>query len=311
MFFDKLKLPPIHWPEKRPFALGLSHDVDRIKKRLHFLYHVSRSVFKADFKSVNDHFKSLNACIQGDDPYWNFERIMQIEQQLGVRSTFFFLHETAKPRWYNADSWLTFLGRYSLEDTKVKNIIHKLANSGWEIGLHGSYWSYRNRSLLLSEKQLLEKILGNCITGVRQHYLNLDIPTTWLYHSDVALEYDSSFGSSTQLGNPFKINKPFYPYHPATGEKLTILQIPLTIMDITIMRCEKPKEKAIQLINEIENDGGLITLNWHNQVFNPWEYKQWQDTYVYIIEECQRRGAWISRLRDIAQWWMKNQEFMA
>jgi hypothetical protein len=50
-------------------------------------------------------------------------------------------------------------------------------------------------------------------------------------------------------------------------------------------------------------DGRVLTLDWHQRVFNPWEPEDYQGLYVRIIRECQRRGAWVVPLGEIAKSW--------
>ena len=69
------------------------------------------------------------------------------------------------------------------------------------------------------------------------------------------------------------------------------------------MQMQNPWKAALSLINLVEQQQGVLVLDWHQRVFNLWEYKQWQDMYVRIIQECQRRGAWVVPLRDVAKWW--------
>jgi len=76
------------WPEGKKFALCLTHDVDRIRKEWwHCLYYFAKT------KRMY-HLRSLFP--QSEDSYWNIERIMNIEDRYGVRSTFFFLKESKK-----------------------------------------------------------------------------------------------------------------------------------------------------------------------------------------------------------------------
>ena len=72
------------------------------------------------------------------------------------------------------------------------------------------------------------------------------------------------------------------------------------------MQQDNPKEKIVQLISEAESAGGVLTLNWHQRVFNDHEFADRRDLYIYAIEECKRRGAWIVPLGDIHQHWLKN-----
>jgi hypothetical protein len=117
------------WPGGAPYALCLSHDVDRVKKQL---YHYVFYAAKGGFRGLSIQAASLYKRMRGEEPYWNFERIMELEDRLGVRSTFLFLIETA--HGFSPKYW----GRYDINRDEVKSVIRTLDRGGWEIGLHGS-----------------------------------------------------------------------------------------------------------------------------------------------------------------------------
>jgi hypothetical protein len=98
---------------------------------------------------------------------------------------------------------------------------------------------------------------------------------------------------------------PFYPQDPRTGERIPILQLPMAMMDGPLMQSADPWGAALALIDQAERQQGVLTVNWHQRVFNPWEYQERQEMYVRIIEECQRRGAWIAPLGEVAERWSR------
>jgi peptidoglycan/xylan/chitin deacetylase (PgdA/CDA1 family) len=293
------------WPEKRPFALGLSHDVDRVAKRWQFLYYMARSVGRCQLPALIQHTRSLGALLRSDDPYWNFPRIMKLDEELGVRSTFFFLDESGRPSLLHPHSLVLYLGRYSIREERVTRIMYELQREGWEIGLHGSYESFQDETLLRKEKALLEHILGAPVKGVRQHYLNLEIPETWWIQAKAGLQYDSSLGFSDRVGLRWSSSRPFYPKDPLTRSEIPVLQLPLAMMDSALMKAENPWQVAVSMIDCVEKEGGVLVIDWHQRVFNPWEYRAYQDMYVRIVRECQRRGAWTAPLGAIADWWQQ------
>ena len=291
----------MRWPNDHPFILALSHDVDRVAKRWQFLFYFFRTIARRQPERFRLHSRSLGALLRGDDPYWNFERIIKLESDLGVRSTFFFLNEQGRASLFNPRSMVLFWGRYNPNEERIRQVIRKLDAGGWEVGLHGSFHSYRDEALLRGEKAKLEAILKKPVRGIRQHYLNLDIPHTWKIQARVGLIYDSRLRHSDQVGFG-NTSLPFFPRDPSSGLEIPILQIPLTIMDGPLMRMEEPWAEALPLINLVEQEKGVLTINWHQRVFNPWEFQAYQDMYIRIVRECQRRGAWIAPLGAIADW---------
>lgn len=294
------------WPDGHPFAVALSHDVDRVAKRWQFAYYLARAIARRQPRQLWRQIQSLGALLRGDDPYWNFERIMTLEDELGVRSTFFFLNERGAASLFRPRSLMLFGGRHSLHDVRIQQVIHELHSGGWEVALHGSYDSYRDPSLLRREKEQLEAILGEPVNGIRQHYLNLDIPDTWHRQASVGFVYDSTLGFSDQVEFRWGMPHPFYPKDPLTGEEIPLLQIPLGIMDVPLMQMRDPWEAAWPLIDLVEEEQGVLTLNWHQRVFNPWGFQEHQEMYVRIVRECQKREAWVVPLGAIADWWKRH-----
>ncbi len=265
---------------------------------------MTKAVAEMDGKRLRRELQSLCALARGDDPYWNFQRIMDLEGELGVRSTFFFLDERGKATLTCPGSMMLYWGRYRLDSRPVSEVIRQLADGGWEIGLHGSYGSYVDEAMLRQEKERLEAITGAAVAGVRQHYLRLSVPETWRIHAALGFRYDSTLGYTDRVGFRRGATAPFFPTDPSTGERIEVLQIPLGIMDIALAACASPWPEALRCIEQIEAVRGVLTINWHQRVFNPWDTDDLPDLYRRILSECRRRGAWIAPLGRVAEWWL-------
>lgn len=214
-----------------------------------------------------------------------FERVMDIERQLRVRSTFYFLNEKFPFRPWKLSSWRLALGYYDLFEERLQAMIRELDRGGWEIGLHGSYLSYRDITMLRMEKSDLERIVGHPVDGVRQHYLNLD-RHTWAKQAEVGFLYDASFGFTNDIG--FKDSR-YQPFQPLQDTRFYVM--PLAIMDSCLIKKPKPLDFARNLIDLAEYKGACLVLNWHQERFNAKEFPGWGDLYIRLIEECQARNA--------------------
>lgn len=277
------------WPNNKKFAVCLTHDVDRVKKTYQYIYEFLKTRRSYHLRSIF-----------GDkEPYWNFEKIMEIENKYNVKSTFFFLNEKRKFNFSHILKLSLSLGCYSFYEEKIAEIIQKLHNDGWEIGLHGSYDSYTNKDLLKKEKSELEEVLGEEVIGIRQHFLNLKIPRTWEIQHGVGFLYDTSFGFSNIVGFRDQKYSPFRPFNNS------FLEIPVSIVDGALFWNYKGKEiiwnNCTNLINEAEKHNGVLTLIWHQRVFNDDEFPGWSRIYEEIIKECVRRDAYFGRSIDIYQ----------
>jgi len=254
--------------------VALSHDVDRIKKTYQYLTHSAKAIARLDFQQLKYQAQSIYV----KDPYWMFPKIIQIEQDLGVKSTFFILNETMRFRIRDYKDWQLSLGRYHIRDPKLVETIRWLDQNGWEIGVHGSYYSYKDEELLYKEKKELEDILGHEIIGTRQHYLNIN-KTTWKIQREIGFKYDSTWGFTKNIGFRDGKVKPFTPFN----DKFIVF--PMNIMDICFINDKNRWKKFYQIVEEIHNKEGILILNWHQRVFNEKEFPGFTENYIKIIEK--------------------------
>lgn len=271
------------WKHNAPYALCLSHDVDRVCKQwYHYLFYSRRDI-KAQLVSLMEK-------IRGEEPYWNFYKIAELEMQYNARSTFLFLHESHKELSAN------FIGRYSFFDKDVVEIIKWLDKNGFDVGLHGSYYSYNNLELLKKEKAMLEDILGHEVVSTRQHFLNHDACTFDIQHR-IGLRYDSTIGNKTTTGENYS---PF-PYYESG-----MLEMPITVMDSVPLFSEEDMQYVIKGCTNVAEKGGVVMLNFHQRQLCNSEYPFIFKTYRYLLDKASGDKAWITNMRDIGEYWERN-----
>jgi len=262
------------------FRVSLTHDVDRVFKTFQYITHDVR----------RRRWRNLRTLFSGESPYWGFDRLRRIEERHGVRSTFFFLEESRPVRWTSPTSWKLGLGRYRFSHPRVRGVIQELDRDGWDIGLHGSYDSYRSLDLLRREKESLESVLDHPVVGIRQHYLNLDVPGTWLLQREAGFLYDASYGRKEDIGYPNGA------YQPFVNAQSGMVVIPLALMECYLFaraghEVENAWRLSLRIIDEAEARGALFTILWHQRMFNEEEFPGYATVYERIIEECRARGA--------------------
>jgi hypothetical protein len=279
-------------PEDAAFYLCLSHDVDRIYKTFQRPY---EALVKGD----------VGAMFRWKNPYWQFETVRNLETSLGVKSSFYFLHERRlvtefSPRhWTKAANWKLYAGRYDYDRPKVRDVVQGLHRDGWEIGLHGSYTSYEDIERLQFEKDRLEALLGTPVLGGRQHYLNLTEPTTWEHHRELGLRYDSSLGSSTEYGFQYgyDVVRPF-------DDEFVVF--PVTVMDCALMGSTDSVEEALavcdSLLEEARDNGAVMTIDWHQRVFNEAEFPGYGQVYEHLIRRALEMDAWVGPCGELYEW---------
>ncbi|REL33824.1 hypothetical protein DYD21_10490 [Rhodohalobacter sp. SW132] len=258
----------------------LTHDIDRISKSWQYITHDLRKGRISGFRPF----------LKGNNPYWMFEKMMGIEEKYGVRSTTFFLEETMPATWSKPTTWKLAYGRYSYQNKEIQKVIRDMDAGGWEIGVHGSYLSYKNLELLKQEKDHLEQILGHSVSGIRQHYLNMEEPLTWELHKKAGFEYDASLGRTDGIG--YKDDR----IAPFTHKKSGLFVIPLTLMECYLFseaghNPQKALKLAIKWMDHSEKHEVPFTILWHQRMFNEEEFPGYAWVYEEIIKEGKKRGA--------------------
>lgn len=268
------------------FALCLTHDVDRpFKTPFHSVYYA--------LKERDIHH--LGTLASGTNAYWQFEDIMELESELGVRSAFYFLNERplvarSPSKLLDLDALVQAFGRYDVRDPRIADLIARLDDGGWEVGLHGSYNTARDRERLLEEKRRIEAVLGSGISGGRQHYLNLSVPDTWCHYRDIGLSYDASLGSSTEYGFQYgyDVRRPF-------DDDFVVF--PLTLME---QQLPDPAENAgatwavcESLVETAAEHDAVMTVLFHPRYFNGDEFPGYREVYDRLIRQSLARNAWV------------------
>jgi len=228
-------------------------------------------------------------------PYLNFKEIMDIEESFGAKSSFYFLAAEKDPRRF----------RYNIED--AGSYMGDIVDRGWEVGLHGGYYSYDNYELVAQEKRRLEEALGKPVIGFRNHYLRLKISDSWEMLSKAGFKYDTTLGFNNVVGFRNGMCHPFRPCKAGERKALDILEIPLNIMDIALFEYAGSFRQAWEISKQIldagEKHNGVITLLWHNNTYSSPHLKEWKKLYVKILDYCNQKNAWITSCGDIYEWW--------
>jgi hypothetical protein len=170
-----------------------------------------------------------------------------------------------------------------------------LDENGWEVGLHGSFESYRDATMLADEKRRIEDILGHEIRGVRQHYLNLERPGTWLRQRAVGLRYDATPGSRDSFGFRDRY-EPFRPFDDA------FVVFPVTLMEQTLPDPGQHPERAWRscesLLSEACENEAAMSVLWHPRYFSD-DYTGYRRLYRRLIERALELDAWVGPIGEL------------
>lgn len=202
------------------------------------------------------------------DPYYTFDRYMDECEAAGRRAAFYFIADHPAG---------AIDGTYALEESRTLALLRRVAERGHEIGLHGSYNSFRDKLRLHSER---EKLAAACrdagtsveLKGTRQHYLRWDTSQTQDHLQDAGFEYDTSGSYADHPGFRFGTSYPFPMWSWMKQQQLRIIQHPLVLMECSVLSATylgyghsaEAWNLMAQLRRAALRRGGDFTFLWHN-----------------------------------------------
>jgi peptidoglycan/xylan/chitin deacetylase (PgdA/CDA1 family) len=286
----------VYWPENHRFAAFLTHDIDTVSPSWkNCFFAAAKLALRLPQKSLGRLANKIKRD-NSQNPYWNFKKIVDLEKKYDAKSTFFF-----KAAIKDNVRWV-----YDINN--LRNELHFLVDQKWEVGLHSGFYSFNDPIALRKEKAKMEDVLGKKILGVRNHYLRFGIPETWKLLANLGFEYDTSFGYPDMPGFRNGMCHPFKPYDLFDDKEIDILEIPLVIMDNSLLRMDQDKAWALvkYLINNTAKSNGVITILWHNTSFDEVIFDNAARLYERILHLLRRKNAWMTSGEEIFRFWMEN-----
>ena len=254
--------------------LFISHDVDTLNRGW---LEGGWAEFKA-FRWQNTLALIVKRLI-GRDDWYNLNRIMDMEEGMGVHSTFFLLSRKGKG---NAD--------YDITKPKYQKWIQTLQGRSFEVGIQGSKGTHGSASHLGADlKRMKYRMFGN-----RFHYLYFRPHSSYRALEKNKLKYDSSLGFFDEVGFRHAYCFPFRLWHFEEDRPVEFLELPLVVMDTTLAKQKylyTRREDAIVIIydflKEVKQFNGMMSLLWHNNYFSDYKYNGWRNVLAQSIKNAQ------------------------
>jgi len=288
---DRPFLRKLPWPNGKPFALALTHDVDLTRE-----YGV-KTVIRSLVRGKIGEFAAGSAeILSGKNSYWTFPELLELYRTCGWKATFFFL----------ARAWEGPSYRYDIRHRKFRRLFEQLLSGGHEIGLHSSKFAFDHPERIVREKQRLESVSGTPLTGVRQHYLRLQFPEGWKHFAEAGILYDSSCGINHRVGFAAGTSFPFPAFDAARQQEYPLYEIPFSLMDYAWIRPGESEDATWQLFlnvaGVVQRVGGLLNILWHpSNLAEPLFRPYWEK----MIDWLNGTDFYQDTLSSILQWWKK------
>jgi len=198
------------------------------------------------------------------DPFNTFDLIMDTSEKHGIRSAFYFI----------ADRRHSLDGTYDIDAPWIRNLLVRIHRRGHEIGLHGSYTTFRDASQVYLEFEHLKAACASLgiertTWGGRQHYLRWENPTTWQAYSEAGLSYDSTLTFADHVGFRCGTCREYPVFNLRSRKQLALRERPLIAMEGSLFSYQRlgvraALEQIAALRNACRRVRGDFTLLWHN-----------------------------------------------
>lgn len=300
----------IKYPNDASYAVCLTHDVDALSVEYTKDETLRALKWKIDdsglLKKVLYSLKYLKHKYSKKDMYDILSPWMDLEKEFDYSSSFFFMGETKKPHFWDCRYVLNSPINFRGDIIPLSDAIKKVWNEGFDVGLHGSYYSAIDKEELIHQSaQIAHTIKEKYITS-RQHFLHYEPNTTGYLHEKVKFIADSTIGFNRSVGFRNGMAHPYYPIL-SNGEKSTVLQIPLVIQDGALLRqegldldVEKAFEVCCMILDEVKEVNGCVAILWHPQML---ENKKYFELYKKVLQYIKDTNGIGLSMREAAKYW--------
>lgn len=163
-------------------------------------------------------------------------------------------------------------------------------------GLHPSYGSSNDPSMITEEKHRIEAVLARTVEASRQHFVRFDLPDTYRHLYAAGIRHEYSMGYADAVGWRAGTNLPFRWYDLGQERETQLIVYPFAAMDVTLrnylgLDAEAARDKVLALAENVRPHGGPFTLLWHNSSFaDDYGWAGWWEAYAALVAELAALG---------------------
>ncbi len=285
--------------QQRRRLLVLTHDVDSPYLRPHLFDATLAGIVARGVKSIvrshrgqTDGFHTLVSSLRhlvgsAPDPMEGIPSCLAVDKNLNVRSTYFVVARlgTAGRRHPSHTGITSLLRPVKYGKGGLERVLAGLRGTPHEVGLHGID-AWRSAEDAAFEMRLMEEH-GVAPKGSRMHWLYWASDTARSL-SEAGLAYDSTMGFNSTVG-----------YRCGTARAFRIpggrglWELPLIVMDTALflggsLSPEEVIERVRPFAQHISENGGVLTINWHERSFS--SERPWARHYTELVKDLLSKG---------------------
>ena len=240
---------------------------------------MARSAANREWPIVNERWKVLRG--KANDPYDAYEWMDKLHKKSNLKPLYFF-HVATKKGKYDKN--------ISPSHPAMQKLIKQHAQK-YSLGIHPSWASGDDESLLEKEIKGLESTIGKKITTSRQHYIRFTLPHTFRRLIAAGITDDHSMGYGSINGFRASVASSFYWYDLGKEQQTDLLLRPFCFMEANSFFEQKylPQrayEEMMHYYNAVKNVNGTLITIWHNNFLGTYPlFSGWRDVYEEFVNQ--------------------------
>jgi len=212
---------------------------------------------------------------KADDPFDSYDWIDNLHRP-----------HTFKPRYFFLVPEKT--GKYDkniLPSETAMQVLIKQHAGKYAIGVHPSWQSGDDHSLIKKEIKTIEHITQQKVTASRQHFIRLTLPGTYRRLAQSGIKKDFSMGYGSNNGFRASVASPFYWYDLEREETTYLLLYPFCYMEANSYYEQhytpaQAAEEMLHYYEVVKSVNGMLITIWHNTFLGTEEkFKGWRGVY--------------------------------
>lgn len=240
---------------------------------------VAKSMFKGQWSKISERRRVLKNELP--DPFDSYAWIDSLHEKYQLKPRYFFLVPEKTGKY----------DRNILPKERALKELIKQHSEKYITGIHPSWQSGNDPSLIKSEIRTLMKITNRDVRISRQHFIRMTLPHTYRYLVNAGIEEDFSMGYGSINGFRASIATPFPWYDLDQGKETQLMIFPFCFMEANSFFEQKftPQQALEEMqhyYREVRSVNGMLITLWHNTFLGTDPlYAGWREVYQRFIQE--------------------------
>ena len=214
------------------------------------------------------------------DPFDVYDSLIDLHEKFDLQPIYFFLVSKRNKKY----------DKNILPANKSMQVLIKKHAQNYTIGIHPSWQSGDEETLLVKEKLQLQLMCKKEIDKSRQHYIRFTLPQSFSKLLKAGISEDYSMGYGSINGFRASAATSFYWFDLENNKQTTLKLYPFCFMDTNSFYEQKidvsaAYEEMLSYYEVCKNVNGELITIWHNHILGTDKlYKGWGDMYKKFIE---------------------------